>query len=92
VEGFHTWIEGIPFTRESWRGRIRASKWLGPALEPAQIATFDQEHDEILRAFGAEDFVIPHRITVHVLNLEGRPLPEPPRHWTKRLLGAILPK
>lgn len=86
VEGFHTWTEGIPFTRESWRGRIRASKWIRAALKPDQVETFDQEHDEVLRAFGSEDFLIPHRITVHVLNLEGGPPPQSPRNWFKRLL------
>jgi len=71
VKGFHTWIEGIPFTRESWRGRIRASKWIGAALPPERVTEFDKEHEAVLGAVGPERFVVAHRITVHVLDLEG---------------------
>jgi hypothetical protein len=45
VKSFHTWIEGLPFSRESWRGRIRASKWIGAALPAEKVAAFDREHD-----------------------------------------------
>jgi len=67
VTGFHSWIEGLPFTRESWRGRIRASKWIGAALDPAKVDAFDREHEILLRTVGPDRFVIPHRITLHVL-------------------------
>lgn len=86
VEGFRTWIEAIPFTPESWRGRIRASKWVGAALEPDQVEAFDREHEEVLRGFDPEAFRIPHRITVHVFNPEGSQEPQPNRSWIKRLL------
>jgi SAM-dependent methyltransferase len=71
VKSFHTWIEGLPFTRESWRGRIRASKWIGAALPAEQVSRFDDEHESVLRAVGPENFVVAHRIAVHVLDLEG---------------------
>lgn len=67
VKGFHTWVEGIPFSRESWRGRIRASKWIGAALSPETVAAFDREHDDLLRGIAPDRFVVPHRITLHTL-------------------------
>lgn len=71
VRSFHSWVEDLRFTRESWRGRIRASKWVGAALEPRQVEAFDREHDLLLRAVAPERFPIPHRISLHVLDVAG---------------------
>jgi len=68
VRSFHSWVEDIHFTRESWRGRIRASKWIGAALDAREVESFDLEHDALLRALAPERFPIPHRITLHVLD------------------------
>lgn len=87
VEGFRTWVETLLFTPESWRGRIRASKWVGAALGTEEMESFDREHEEVLRGYGPEAFLIPHRITMHVLNLEGRPTQAPRMRMLKRLFG-----
>ena len=71
VRSFHSWVEDLRFTRESWRGRIRASKWIGAALEANLVDSFDREHDALLRAVAPERFPIPHRITLHVLKVDG---------------------
>ena len=58
--------EDIKFTREVWRGRIRAARGIGASLTPEEVCRFDQEHDEMLKdSFGAE-FIIPHRVITRV--------------------------
>ena len=34
---YHAYEEGIPFTRESWRGRIRASRAIGATLRAEEV-------------------------------------------------------
>jgi SAM-dependent methyltransferase len=60
--GLFWYDEAIPFTRETWRGRIRANRGVGASLSAHAVAAFDAEHDAMLRVMGAEDFTIPHRI------------------------------
>ncbi|MGL5005613.1 MAG: class I SAM-dependent methyltransferase, partial [Casimicrobium sp.] len=40
--------EEIPFTRESWRGRMRACRGTGATLAPDELARFDAEHAALL--------------------------------------------
>jgi len=57
--------EDIPFTRESWRGRIRACRGVGAALSPDEVKRFDEEHDRILEKVTTENFKVRHRIDAH---------------------------
>lgn len=59
--------EAIPFTWESWRGRIRACRAVGATLEPKQVTAFDREHDALLRRITPEHFSILHRTDAHLL-------------------------
>lgn len=68
--GFFVFDQDIEFTRESWRGRIRACRGVGAALEPAAVEAFDREHAELLRG-GPEKFTIPHRIDSLVFAFDG---------------------
>ena len=63
---YHSYIEPLTFTRASWRGRIRASKWIGAALPDQQVQAFDRELDAALKGYGDAPFTIPHRITLSV--------------------------
>jgi SAM-dependent methyltransferase len=58
--------EAITFTRESWRGRMRACRGTGATLSPAQLETFDREHDELLKRIAPEEFTILHRLDAHI--------------------------
>lgn len=54
----------IPFTRESWHGRMRACRGIGASsLPPETIAAFEQEHLEFLSTVN-ETFMIPHYVTM----------------------------
>ena len=59
--------EELPFTRESWRGRLRACRGVGAALSPEEVARFDEEHAALLEATVAESFTVRHRIDAHVV-------------------------
>lgn len=57
----------IPFTRETWHGRMVACRGIGASsLSAAQIAEFEKEHKAFLNTV-PEPFEIPHYVTV--LNL-----------------------
>ena len=58
--------EPIAFTRETWRGRIRANRGIGATLSAAEVAVFDAEHDQLLRQIAPERFTILHRLDAHI--------------------------
>jgi SAM-dependent methyltransferase len=61
--------ERIPFTREGWRGRVRACRVVGASLPPGEVARFDREHDALLRRIAPDAFAILHRLDAHILRL-----------------------
>lgn len=67
LHGMFVFDEPIPFTRESWRGRIRASRGVGASLPEHEVALFDREHDTLLRGIAGPEFSILHRIDAHLL-------------------------
>lgn len=53
----------LTYTREAWRGRVRASARVGPSMDAATLAAFDRAFDEALRdAFPKEPLSVDHRI------------------------------
>lgn len=67
VEHKIVYDEMISFTRESWRGRIRASRGIGASLAPDQIKSFDGELEALLKKITNETFAVKHRIDIHVM-------------------------
>jgi SAM-dependent methyltransferase len=66
LTGFFTYDEAIPFTRESWRGRMRALRGIAASLTPEQVDAFDREHESMLEGMVDEDFTIAHRIHAQI--------------------------
>jgi SAM-dependent methyltransferase len=60
----------VPFTRESWNGRIRACRGVGASLPEDRIKEFDHEHMEMLKKIAPESFEILHYATVLVLQVK----------------------
>ncbi|QSQ11541.1 class I SAM-dependent methyltransferase [Myxococcus landrumensis] len=53
----------IPYTHEAWRGRCRASAFVGATLPPAEVERFDQTLARILaERFPQPVLDIPHRV------------------------------
>ena len=54
----------IPFTRESWQGRMKACRGIGASsLSDNDIKLFEQDHRDALRSV-PESFLIPHYVTM----------------------------
>jgi SAM-dependent methyltransferase len=58
--------EPVAFTRESWRGRIRALRGIGASLASDAVRAFDLEHAALLARIAPPEFTILHRIDAHV--------------------------
>lgn len=57
----------VPFTRESWNGRIKTCRGIGAALSELEIERFDAEHRKLLREIAPEQFDIQHYAAIAVL-------------------------
>ena len=69
VTGMFWFDYAVPFTRESWRGRIRACRGVGASLLPELVEAFDTEHDALLREIAPDEFTVLHRIDAHIFEL-----------------------
>lgn len=65
--------EPVSFTRESWRGRIRALRGVGASLSDEEVRAFDREHSALLERIAGDAFTILHRIDVHVFEALSTP-------------------
>jgi SAM-dependent methyltransferase len=61
----------LPFTREGWRGRQRASKWVGAALPAAQVRAFDAALARLLEAEAPPVFEVPHTVALQIFERQG---------------------
>lgn len=50
----------VPFTRESWHGRIKACRGIGASLNETEIAMWEKEHKKILAEIAPAEFEILH--------------------------------
>jgi hypothetical protein len=70
LKTYHTYYVAIPFTKESWRGRIRASRSVGAILSREKIEEFDGKLQELLDDVGKDHFDVEHRITFYIFELK----------------------
>lgn len=50
----------VPFTRESWNGRIKACRGIGASLTEKEITMWEQEHKKLLEETAPDKFEILH--------------------------------
>ena len=62
--------EPIAFTRESWRGRMRALRGIGASLAAEEVTAFDDAHAALLDEIAPPEFEILHRIDLHVFGFD----------------------
>ncbi|MCL1952254.1 MAG: class I SAM-dependent methyltransferase [Oscillospiraceae bacterium] len=61
------YCEDLPFTRESWHGRMLACRGIGASSLPGEkIAAFEAEHRAYLSTL-PEEFTVPHQVMMLVL-------------------------
>ena len=57
-----TMLVDIPFTRESWHGRMMASRGVMASMNVGQLAQFDAEHRKMLEEKYPERFIVRHKV------------------------------
>ncbi len=57
----------VPFTRESWNGRMKACRGIGASLSEEKVRAFDSEHMALLSKIAPERFTIRHYAAMLVL-------------------------
>lgn len=67
VERSEVFDLSVPFTRESWNGRIKTCRGIGAALSGQEINRFDAEHRALLHEIAPERFNILHYGAMTVL-------------------------
>lgn len=50
----------IPFTRETWNGRMKACRGVGASLSPEELANWEKEHRALLERIAPEEFLVRH--------------------------------
>ncbi|RKM59398.1 class I SAM-dependent methyltransferase [Butyrivibrio sp. CB08] len=60
----------IPFTREGWHGRMRASRGVGASMSPTELAAWDKEHIEMLENEAPERFMLKHYVSIAQLQVK----------------------
>ena len=59
----------IPFTRESWHGRMRACRGVGASLSPGDLEKWEKDHWQMLQSEADDSFVIKHYIALAELTV-----------------------
>ena len=57
----------VPFTKEKWHGRIKASRGIGASLSADELRKWDREHREMLDGIAPEEFEVLHYAAITVL-------------------------
>lgn len=57
----------VPFTRETWNGRMRSCRGIGASLSDEEVTRFDREHRALLEHIAPEHFDVLHYAAVTVL-------------------------
>ena len=57
----------VPFTKESWHGRMRACRGVGASLSEEELVRWDREHRELLNRIAPEQFDVLHYAALAVL-------------------------
>lgn len=62
----------IPFTRDTWHGRMKACRGVGASLPPEEIEKWEREHQELLLETASEEFEVKHYVAMLELKKKNR--------------------
>lgn len=60
----------VPFTRESWHGRMKACRGVGASLSKKELADWEREHRQLLEEIAPDTFQVLHYAAMAVLKLK----------------------
>jgi SAM-dependent methyltransferase len=72
---FFYYDEPIPFTQESWRGRMRAHRGVSATQSPPEVAAFDADLPALLKQSMPSEFTVLHRLHVQIFQFKPTPRP-----------------
>ncbi len=61
----------VPFTRDTWHGRMRACRGVGASLSEEDLAKWDIEHRELMDRIAPESFDVLHYAALALLRKKG---------------------
>jgi cyclopropane fatty-acyl-phospholipid synthase-like methyltransferase len=70
LKTYHSFTHSLPFTLESWRGRIRACRGMGAFFPEETVATFDAELQNELQDIAKGKFMMPHNISFKIYGVK----------------------
>lgn len=62
----------VPFTRDTWHGRMKACRGVGASLPPEEIEKWEREHQELLSETAPEEFEVKHYVAILELKKKNR--------------------
>lgn len=72
-EKYHEEYEvDVPFTRETWNGRMKACRGIGASLPVEKVKEWEAEHRRLLEQIAPEKFCVRHYGAVLELGVKGR--------------------
>ncbi len=54
------YVVNVPFTRQTWHGRMKACRGVGASLSQEQIKTWEMEHYKLLQDIAPDEFEVKH--------------------------------
>jgi len=60
----------VPFTKESWHGRMRACRGVGASLTQEELSNWDKEHRELIDRIAPAEFDVLHHAALAVLKVK----------------------
>ncbi len=66
------WRLNVPFTRDSWHGRMKACRGVGASLSPEDLQSWEDEHRKLLQRIAPERFDVMHYAAMAELGLLAR--------------------
>ena len=60
VVGHEEYDLSVPFTRDTWHGRLRACRGVGASLSQDKLDQWDREHKDLLSEIAPEKFEVLH--------------------------------
>lgn len=76
IEDREVFDVAVPFTRESWNGRIKACRGIGASLSDEEIEAFENEHRALLEKIAPREFNVLHYAAMTILRNRKTARPE----------------
>jgi hypothetical protein len=73
----------VPFTRETWHGRMKACRGVGASLSEEELQRWDAEHRRLLEEIAPERFDVLHYAALALLRKKKAILDRPIRIYER---------